>query len=92
MIPVKIITKKQAVKLGLTEEKKQPSGQGFAGGGAVVYGNSDGTEEAVETFIIDKDDKKILTFMSEKRIKQLKEKKQFSKYIKQFNKIPKEVK
>ena len=92
MIPVKIITKKEAVKLGLTKNKKQPSGQGFVGGGAVVYGSPDGTEETVETFIFDKDDKKILTFMSEKRIKQLKKRKHFSKYIKQFDKIPKEVK
>lgn len=88
MIPVKIITKEIAKKLGLTENKNQPSGGGMIGGGAVVVENKKtGKKKVLETYIIKQNGKKELTFMSKKRVQYLKSKKDYTKYLKQFNKV-----
>ncbi len=92
MIPAKIISKEEAVMAGLAKNKKQKTGKGTIGGGVVVQVNPDGKEEEMETFIINENDEKILTFMHKKRAQVLKKKRQFSAYIKQFDKIPRGLK
>ena len=91
MIPVKILTKKQAIKLGLTDNKSQtPSGSGFCGGGGVIKVNSSGEKTVMESYT-DKDGKMELTFMHKERKKYLKGKGNLKDYTKQFSKIPKDV-
>ena len=92
MIPVKIISKEEAIKKGLTKNQKQQMGRGFKGCGMVVTKEDGKKEELMETFIIDKNDKKILTFMDDKRKQELKKHRGFSKYIKQFDEIPRGLK
>jgi len=88
---VKILTRKQAIELGLTNKLQGKSGGGMVGGGAIVNVNkATGKQTVIESFM-EKDGKKELTFMSKERREYLKGQNDFKNYIKQFNKIPKEV-
>jgi len=91
MIPVKILTTKQAEKLGLTKPIKKHKGKGFIGVGIVVSGGKNKPNKLMEKSIIE-NNKKELVFIDTERIKKLKAKRQFSAYMKQFDKIPRGVK
>ncbi len=90
MIPVRILTPKQAELLGLKEPSKQ-KGSGLTAVGMVVSGGENKQTKIMEKSII-KDDKKELIFMDPERKQDLKNRRQFSEYMKQFDKIPEELK
>jgi len=85
MIPIKIITKKQAIKLGLSKPFKKRSGNGGVGGGAIVKVNSNTGKETVLESYMEIEGKKMLTFMSKERKQHLKNTGSYDKYIKQFD-------
>ncbi len=88
MIPVKILTRGQAIKLGLTKKGKQGrSGGGIFGGGTIIKVNKATKQEEVLERYIDKDGKKELIFMSKSRQQDLKKAKGYTNYIKQFDKV-----
>ena len=58
----------------------------------IIEGDNKGNKKVVEKFKISPKGKKELTFMSKEREQNLKKQKQFSKYIKQFDKIPRGLK
>jgi len=84
----KILTRAQAIKLGLAKEGKQGrSGGGGGGGGAIVKVNSAGKETVLESFRDNLDGTKEITFMSKERRKYLKDTNDYVNYIKTFDKI-----
>ena len=88
MIPVKIMTRTEAVKKGLADNKLQGhSGKGFFMGGTMIKVNKETGEEEVLERYIDKGGKKELIFMSKKRQEDLKKTEDYDNYIKQFDKI-----
>jgi hypothetical protein len=90
MIPVKILSPKQAEKLGL-KKKEKGFGRNF-GVSSIVSGKHGEPGKLQEQFIITENNKKELIFMSDERKQELKSRRQFSNYIKQFNKIPRGLK
>ena len=83
----KIISFEEAKKAGLTNEK----GSGVVAAGFVER-KENGKIIKVEKTIIRGDGSIELEFMSEERKQELKSRRQFSAYIKQFNKIPEGLK
>jgi len=82
----KILSPKQAEELGL----KKPS---IVGQSVVITKDSkDSPERIIEKQIIRENGEKELIFMSNERKAYFKNKGNFKDYIKQFNKIPKNVK
>ena len=90
MIPVRILTPEQAELLGLKEPNKQKGG-GLIAIGTVVSGGKNKPTKIMEKSII-KNNKRELIFMDPERRQELKNRRQFSEYLKQFDKIPKELK
>ncbi len=85
---VKILTNKQAIELGLTKKgKKERSGHGLVGGGAIVKVNSKTGKQIVQESFMEKDGKKEITFMSKERVEYLKSQNDYTNYMKQFDKI-----
>ena len=91
MIRAKILTPEQAEKLGLKKSVKK-SGSGVKGVGIVVQGKQGEEGKLVEEMILRDNGKLELIFMDPERKKQLKNKRQFSKYLKQFKEIPRGLK
>jgi len=91
MIPIKIITREEAVRFGLTEDQED-TGSGDSGALCVGKKESDGSVTIVEKSIFKKNGEKELIFMTEERKAHFKRKGSLKKYIKQFKKIPKNVK
>ena len=91
MIPIKIISKEEAVKLGLTEEKTD-RGLGFIAASCVGKKEKDGSITEVERVLLKANGDKELVFISEERKADFKNKGMLKDYIKQFKKIPENVK
>jgi len=89
MIPVKIISFDEAKRIGLTNDK---TGFGIAGAGFVGKKESNGKITPHEKTIIRNNGEMELVFMDKERMQDLKGRRRFSAYLKQFDKIPKEVK
>ena len=87
MIKAKIITQKQAEKLGLKKSEKK-SGFGIKAIGCVVQGKQGEESKLMETSILKENGEIELILMDPEREKQLKNRRQFSKYIQQFCKLP----
>lgn len=88
MIPAKIITKSQAVKLGLAKPTGQKiSGVGGNGAGALVKVNASTGEETVLESYKDEGNGVEITFMNKDRTKYLKDSGSYDDYIKQFKKV-----
>jgi hypothetical protein len=87
MIPIKILTPEQAVLLGLMKPCKKQKGKGLIATGLVVSGGKNKPDKLMEKSII-QDNKKELIFMDPEREQELKSRRQFSAYIRQFDKIP----
>lgn len=84
MIPIKLISKKQASKIGFAKRKEIIMG--------IMERGGDGKPDRILEKQIIENNKKALIFMSEEREQELKKQRQFTKYIKQFNKIPRGLK
>lgn len=84
MIPVKIITKEEAIKIGLAEDEK---GYGVAAAGTMVKRKIDKSEPEIilEKTIIRINGTKEITFMHDERKKQLKDQNKLAKYLDQFD-------
>ena len=84
---IKIISFQQAEKLGLTNK-----GSGIAAATFVGKKEKDGTITKVEKINIKVNGEKELEFMSDERKEDFKKQGTLKEYIKQFNKIPENVK
>ena len=82
----RILKPDEAEKLGLKIKKNKGGGNRSFGVGGVI--SKKGNKETLQEKFIEKDGKIELLFMSQERIKNLKQRKKFSNYIKQFDKIP----
>jgi hypothetical protein len=89
MIPVKILTSKQAEELGLKEKKLQgrSGGAHLVGYGTLVTVNKKTKETIVHEQTKEFDGKKEITFMSDERRQYLKNTNDYINYIKAFDKI-----
>lgn len=87
MIRAKIITSKQAEKLGLKK-----SGFGIKAIGCIVQGKHGEKGKLMEQMILKENEEVELIFMDPERKKELKEREQFDDYLKQFKKIPEGLK
>lgn len=88
MIPIKIITKEQAIKIGLAKKSKT-SGGSVMGVGGVIREDESG-ETTMETQIF-RDGSNELIFMHPERKEYLKKTNALKGYLKQFKKIPEEL-
>ncbi|HEY0090416.1 MAG TPA: hypothetical protein VGB37_16320 [Candidatus Lokiarchaeia archaeon] len=84
MIPVKIISKKEAIKLGLA--KREGEAVSIAASFVASKG-PDGKEIIVEKSILKLNGEKEIIFISEDRKKDLLKQEEFENYLNQFNKI-----
>ncbi len=91
MIRVNILTPQQAEKLGL-KKTSQNSGSGIKAVGCIVEGKHGEEGKIVEQMILRENNETELIFMEKEREKDLKNRGQFSEYVKQFKKIPEELK
>ncbi|MBU1136465.1 MAG: hypothetical protein KJ559_03070 [Nanoarchaeota archaeon] len=91
MIPVKILTSEEAERLGLKKPTKK-SGFGIKGVGCVVQGKHGGEGKLMEEIILRENGDLELVFMDPEREKELKSRRQFTGYLKQFTKIPEGLK
>lgn len=87
MIPIKIISVKEAIKAGLTNEK----GFGVVAAGVVVR-EENGKQTVSEKTIIKANGEIELVFMSEERKAEFKREGTLKDYVSQFKKIPENVK
>lgn len=87
MIPVEIITKEEAIVLGiLTYDDK--SGEAIAGAGCIASGKiGQAPDKFLEKVIFKKNGEKELIFMHEERKEELKKRNQLANYLNQFDKI-----
>lgn len=93
MIPVKILTREEAVKLGLaSEEEDLDRGNSIVGGGGVAEKGPDGKEVLLETSILRANGKREIIFMHEKRKNKMKDKGHLAKYVENFEKVEGEAK
>ncbi len=86
MIPIKIISREEAVRLGMAEEKEN-KGEGVVMAGVVAKKEKDGSITEVERSIIKANGDKELVFMKEERRIDLDSRGDFLKYLDQFKKI-----
>jgi len=92
MIKVKIISKEEAIRLGLSNTNKKKSGGGEMGGGGIIKVDKEtGKQETFESFIFKENGDKEITFMHEDRKKDLKNSNGLRGYLSQFTKMPKEL-
>jgi len=89
MIPVKILTREQAIKLGLAEDKPQGKSGGaeLMGYSTLVTVNGTTKETVVDEQSKQSNGIKEITFMSKERKKYLKDTGSYINYIKGFDKI-----
>jgi len=85
MIPIKIITREEAKRLGLTEDKGSGGRTAILVGG-VVEGKIGEKGTMVERTVFHEGNHELI-FMDEKRKKQLNDKGQLADYLNQFHKI-----
>lgn len=83
MIPIKIITFEEAVRLGLTEKP----GEAIVAVGIVVTGKEGEEPRMVEKILLRSDGKKDMEFMSDDRKKQIDKQGELADYLNQFEKI-----
>jgi len=88
MIPAKIITREEAVKLGLTEERKE-TGIGFVAAGTVVEGKYGKKGQHLKGTIMEKhelmpDGKNKLIYMHQRRKKEIENRGILADYLNQF--------
>ena len=88
MIPVKIISKEQSVKLGIVENNQEEvKGGGVVAVSVVGKKEEDGSVTEVERINIKANGDKELIFMTEERRADLDSRGGFLKYLNQFKKI-----
>ena len=90
MIPLKIISIKEAENLGFTKKIKKKSGGGTITIGQIVRGGDGKPTRVIESYKVI-ENKKHLIFMSEERKEELKKANNFTQYVSQFNKISKDL-
>jgi len=83
MIPIKPISREEAVRLGLA--KDQDKGFGIAGVSVIVRGGDGKPDREMEKQHLHKDGRKEIKFMSDERKQEMIKKKQFRKYVEQFD-------
>jgi len=92
MIPIKLISKEQAIKLGLEKNPKKQKGKSGFGIGIIVQGGDGKPERIIEKHLIKQNGEKELIFMSNERKADFKNKGNLKDYVKQFKKVPENVK
>ena len=92
MIPEKIISMEEAEKLGFTKRMNKSSGNAIGSIGYMGRGGDGKPDRILEKYLITKSNKKHLIFMSEEREEELKKEGTLPNYLKQFDKIPEELK
>lgn len=91
MIPARILTSEEAEKLGL-KKPAEKSGFGINGVGCIVKGKQGEEGKLMEETILMENGDLELVFMDSERKNELKSRRQFAGYLKQFKKIPRGLK
>lgn len=91
MIRAKVLSQQEAERLGLKKLTKK-SGLGIKGVGCVIQGKEGEEGKLMEEIILWENRSLELVFMDPERKKELKSRRQFSNYLKQFKKIPRGLK
>jgi hypothetical protein len=89
MIPIKIISRKEAERLGLTEKVRMENGKAKSIMAGIVVGGKEGEPGEVLERTIIQEGKNELLFMHEERKKQLNDKGDLEEYLDQFHIIEK---
>ena len=89
MIPIKIISKEEAVSKGLANYENDERGEGVAGAGWIATGKKGSKipDKILEKVLFKKNGKKELVFMHEDRKKEMIERNKLPNYLDQFDKI-----